>query len=52
MRQKRRIFRNVIRNYLGASLLENILGEKGIVRAVYGHGKEMIRAVYENKMDF
>ena len=35
---------------LGASLLENLLSGKGIVRAGYGHpskkGKELVRAGY------
>ena len=35
---------------LGASLLGNMLGGKGIVRA--GSGKGIVRGVYGNEMDF
>ena len=39
---------------LGASLLGNILGGKGINRAGYGNkkGKGIIRAGYGSKLDF
>ena len=39
---------------LGASLLGNMLAEKGIVRAVSGNkkGKGIVRAGYGNEMDF
>ena len=39
---------------LGASLLGNILAGEGILRASYGnkHGKGILRADYEPKMDF
>ena len=39
---------------LGASLLENLLTGKGIVRADSGNekGKGIIRAAYGNEMDF
>ena len=44
--------------FLGASLLENLLTGKGVVRAGYGtnKGKGVVRAGYgnhsQNKMDF
>ena len=39
---------------LGASLLGNLLSGKGIVRACSGNkkGKRIVRAGYENKIDF
>ena len=37
---------------LGASLLRNILAEKGIVRAGYSYGKGIVRAGCGNKTDF
>ena len=39
---------------LGASLLGNMLAGKGIVTAGFGNkkGKEIIRAGYENQIDF
>ena len=37
---------------LEASLLQNILSEKEMLRAGYGHEKGMLRASYGSKMDF
>ena len=39
---------------LGASLLGNMLAEKGVLKAGYGNkeGKGMLRARYGNKIDF
>ena len=47
-------FLSMLLGTLGASLLENLLSEKGIVRAGSGNkkGKRIVRAGYENKVDF
>ena len=47
-------FLSMLLGTLGASLLANMLPEKGIVRAGYGNkkGKVIVRAGYGNKMDF
>ena len=37
---------------LEASLLQNILSGKEMLRAGYGHKKGMLRASYGSKMDF
>ena len=45
---------SILLGTLGASLLENLLIGKGIVRATSGikKGKGIVRAGYGNKMDF
>ena len=45
---------SILLGTLGASLLENLLIGKGIVRATSGikKGKEIVRAGYGNKIDF
>ena len=47
-------FLSMLLGTLGASLLENILTGKGIVRAGYGNkkGKGIVRAGYGKKTDF
>ena len=45
-------FLEMLLGTLGASLLENMLTRKGIVRAGYGHAKGIVRAGYGNKRDF
>ena len=47
-------FLSMLPGTLGASLLENILTGKGIVRAGYGNkkGKGIVRAGYGKKTDF
>ena len=47
-------FLSMLLGTLGASLLENLLSGKGIVRAASENkkGKEIARAGYRNKMDF
>ena len=51
--QKER-FLSMLLGTLGASLLENMLAGKGIVRAGSGNkkGKRIVRAGYGNEMDF
>ena len=51
--QKRRLLRMLL-GTLGASLLGNMLAEKGIIRAAYRNkeGKEMLRAGYGSKNNF
>ena len=47
-------FLSMLLGTLGASLLENILAGKGIIRAEYGSkgGKGIIRTGYGSKLDF
>ena len=47
-------FLGMLLGTLGASLLENLLSGKGIVRAGAGNknGKRILRAGFGNKMDF
>ena len=45
-------FLGMLLGTLGASLLRNILAEKGIVRAGYSYGKGIVRAGCGNKTDF
>ena len=45
-------FLEMLLGTLRASLLENMLTRKGIVRAGYGHAKGIVRAGYGNKRDF
>ena len=48
---KKKDFQNVIR-MLGASLLGNMLAEKGMLRAGYGQGKVMLKAGNGTKKHF
>ena len=53
-KEQKRGFLRMLSGTLGASLLKNLLSEKGIVSAGSGNkeGKEIVRAGYGNKMDF
>ena len=48
------VFLSMLLGKLGASLLRNMLGGKGVIRAGYGDkkGKGIIRAGYGSKLDF
>ena len=45
-------FLGMLIDTLEASLLQNILSGKEMLRAGYGHEKGMLRASYGSKMDF
>ena len=53
-KEQKAVFLGMLLGTLGASLLENVLAGKRIVRAFYGNkkGKWIIKAGYGNKMDF
>ena len=53
-KQQKGGFFSMLLGTIGATLLENLLSRKGIVRAGFGNkkGKGILRAGYEKKMDF
>ena len=53
-KQQKGGFFSILLGTIGATLLENLLSQKGIVRAGFGNkkGKGILRAGYEKKMDF
>ena len=53
-KQQKGGFFSMLLGTIGATLLENLLSRKGIVRAGFGNkkGKGILRAGYEKKKDF